>query len=227
MTLKLLVADDSVTIQKMVRLAFGAEDAEVEAVTSGEAALEALRRFRPDIVLADALMPGIGGYELCARIREEPEFSRLPVILLSGTFEPFDPQEAERVGADGHLSKPFDTSELIDRVHSLAGAAAPAAGPGLAAVRGNLASARESFLGPGAILDLFGPDRPGRGGGGSGRAPGRADGRGGPACGRGGRRAPVTRRDSRGRLGSRARTGRGSPAARHRGARPRERSLLD
>jgi CheY-like chemotaxis protein len=164
MTLKLLVADDSVTIQKMVRLAFGAEDAEVEAVTSGEAALEALRRFRPDIVMADALMPGIGGYELCARIREEPEFSRLPVILLSGTFEPFDPQEAERVGADGHLSKPFDTSELIDRVHSLAGAAAPAAGPGLAAVRGNLASARESFLGPGAILDLFGPDRPGRGG---------------------------------------------------------------
>lgn len=158
MTLKLLVADDSVTIQKMVRLAFGAEDAEVEAVTSGEAALEALRRFRPDIVMADALMPGIGGYELCARIREEPEFSRLPVILLSGTFEPFDPQEAERVGADGHLSKPFDTSELIDRVHSLAGAAAPAA------VRGNLASARESFLGPGAILDLFGPDRPGRGG---------------------------------------------------------------
>jgi CheY-like chemotaxis protein len=163
MTLKLLVADDSVTIQKMVRLAFGAEDAEVEAVTSGEAALEALRRFRPDIVLADALMPGIGGYELCARIREEPEFSRLPVILLSGTFEPFDPQEAERVGADGHLSKPFDTSELIDRVHSLAGAAAPAAGPGLAAVRGNLASARESFLGPDAILDLFGPKRPGRG----------------------------------------------------------------
>jgi CheY-like chemotaxis protein len=164
MTLKLLVADDSVTIQKMVRLAFGAEDAEVEAVTSGEAALEALRRFRPDIVLADALMPGIGGYELCARIREEPEFSRLPVILLSGTFEPFDPQEAERVGADGHLSKPFDTSELIDRVHSLAGAAAPAAGPGLAAVRGNLASARESFLGPGAILDLLGRFGPGGGG---------------------------------------------------------------
>ncbi|NLV30813.1 MAG: response regulator [Acidobacteria bacterium] len=156
MTLKLLVADDSVTMQKMVRLAFGAEDAEVEAVASGEAALEALRRFRPDIVLADALMPGIGGYELCARIREEPEFGRIPVILLSGAFEPFDPQEAERVGADGHLSKPFDTSELIDRVHSLAGAEAPAAGPGLA-------SARESFLGPGAILDLFGPDRPGRG----------------------------------------------------------------
>ncbi|MBN2339163.1 MAG: response regulator, partial [Acidobacteria bacterium] len=128
MTLRLLVADDSVTIQKMVRLAFGAEDAEVEAVSSGEAALEALRRFRPDIVLADALMPGIGGYELCERIREEPEFSRLPVILLSGTFEPFDPQEAERVGADGHLCKPFDTSELIDRVHSLAGAAAPSSG---------------------------------------------------------------------------------------------------
>lgn len=162
MTLKLLVADDSVTIQKMVRLAFGAEDAEVEAVTSGEAALEALRRFRPDIVMADALMPGIGGYELCARIREEPEFSRLPVILLSGTFEPFDPQEAERVGADGHLSKPFDTSELIDRVHSLAGAAAPAPGPAVAEVRGSLA-ARESFLGPDAILDLFGPKRPGRG----------------------------------------------------------------
>ena len=167
MTLKLLVADDSVTIHKMVRLAFDGEDAVVEAVTSGEAALEALLRVRPDIVLADAVMPGLGGYALCERIREHPEFGPLPVLLLCGTFEPFDPEEARRVRADGHLSKPFDTSELIDRVHALVGLAAPEAAP--AAATG--ARVRDSFLGPGAILDLFGPGRPG-GGAETARGPG-------------------------------------------------------
>ncbi|MDI9613876.1 MAG: response regulator [Acidobacteriota bacterium] len=159
MTLRLLVADDSVTIHTMVRLAFDGEDAVVEAVTSGEAALEALGRVRPDIVLADAIMPGLDGYALCGRIREHPEFGSLPVLLLCGTFEPFDPEEAQRVRADGHLSKPFDPSELIDRVHALVGRAAPTAAP----PDGTGARVRESFLGPGAILDLFGPGQPCRG----------------------------------------------------------------
>jgi DNA-binding response OmpR family regulator len=117
MTIRILLADDSVTMQKIVGLAFGDEDVEIAAVSSGEAALESVRTFRPDIVLADVFMPGCSGYEVCAHIKENSEHT--PVILLVGTFEPFDEIEASRVKSDGYITKPFDTSELIHMVHSL------------------------------------------------------------------------------------------------------------
>jgi CheY-like chemotaxis protein len=121
MTLKLLVADDSVTIQKIIGLAFSLEDAVVESVSSGDAAMNAVHTFRPDVVLADVFMPGYSGYEVCERIKTDPELSNTPVVLLVGTFEPFDESEASRVGCDAHLTKPFDTSEMIETVRSLAG----------------------------------------------------------------------------------------------------------
>ncbi len=121
MTVKLLVADDSATIQKIIRLAFSLEDAVVETVSNGDAAMDAVRAFRPDIVLADVFMPGHNGYEVCERIKQDPELSNTPVMLLVGTFEPFDESEAVRVGCDAHLTKPFDTSEMIESVRSLVG----------------------------------------------------------------------------------------------------------
>ncbi|MBN1566765.1 MAG: response regulator [Acidobacteria bacterium] len=120
MTLKLLVADDSATIQKIVALAFSSEDAVVECISNGDTALESIRSFKPDVVLADVFMPGCSGYEICARIKEDEELAHIPVVLLSGTFEPFDEMEAFRIKSDGHLTKPFDTSELIETVLSLA-----------------------------------------------------------------------------------------------------------
>lgn len=121
MTLKLLIADDSATIQKIVALAFSGEDAVVKCVSNGDAALESIQAFKPDVVLADIFMPGCSGYEICARIKEDAGLAHTPVVLLSGAFEPFDEIEASRIKCDGHLIKPFDTSELIDTVLSLAG----------------------------------------------------------------------------------------------------------
>jgi CheY-like chemotaxis protein len=118
MTLKLLVADDSATIQKMVSLAFGGDDVVIEAVSDGNSALQSLKSFNPDIVLADVFMPGCSGYEVCERMKEDPEFNHIPVILLVGTFEPFDELEAARVRCNGYLVKPFDTSELIQTVQA-------------------------------------------------------------------------------------------------------------
>jgi CheY-like chemotaxis protein len=121
MTIKILVADDSITMQKIVSLAFNDQDVEIESVSDGEAALDSAHIFEPDIVLADVIMPGYSGYEVCARIKEDPELEHIPVVLLVGTFEPFDELEASRVKCDGHIMKPFDTAELIQMVHSLVG----------------------------------------------------------------------------------------------------------
>jgi CheY-like chemotaxis protein len=171
MTLKLFIADDSVTIQKIVGLAFSSEDAIVQSVSSGDSALDEVRAFKPDVVLADVFMPGCNGYEVCARIKEDPELKNTPVILLVGTFEPFDESEASRVQCDGYLTKPFDTTELIQTVHkllkkneSLPNSAQAArtedesAGRPFGARNLVSAGAWTSFLGSDRVLDLFEPE---------------------------------------------------------------------
>lgn len=119
MTLRLLVADDNAATRKMVQLAFAGEDAVIEAVSSGDAALGVLEEFRPDVVLADVSMPGYSGYELCERIRQHALFADIPVIILNGAFDPHDEDLFTLVGASGWLTKPFDPSEMIDLVEKL------------------------------------------------------------------------------------------------------------
>ena len=119
MTIKLLVADDSLTIQKVISLAFSDEDVAIEMVSNVYAAVNSARVFMPDIVLADVSVPGGGGYEVCERIKKDPELADIPVIVTVGAFESFDEEEASRVKCNGQLSKPFDTTELIAMVHSL------------------------------------------------------------------------------------------------------------
>ena len=119
MTLRLLIADDNVSTQKMVRLAFAGEDAVVESVLSGDAAIKSLKRFQPNVVLADVVMPGCSGYEVCEFVRHDPGLASIPVILISGAFDPFDEDAAARVGASGHLTKPFNPSEMIAMVEKL------------------------------------------------------------------------------------------------------------
>ncbi len=117
---KLLLADDSVTIQKVVDLTFADEGVEVIAVGNGTEAIERLEEIAPDVVLADIFMPGKSGYEVCEYIKGNEKLHRIPVMLLVGSFEPFDEAEARRVGADDILTKPFQSiRRLIDRVGGL------------------------------------------------------------------------------------------------------------
>ena len=177
MTKKLLVADDSVTIQKVVELAFADEDVVIEAVGRGDEALERARQTKPDVILADVFMPGLNGYAVCESVKTDPELRHIPVVLLVGSFEPLDREEAERVKSDYCLTKPFDTNELVQTVRSLTGQAPaervqaqfaePAgnlqvAGGGAAICPLTTERSRESFLGADAILDVFGPLVPGR-----------------------------------------------------------------
>ena len=130
---RLLLADDSVTIQRVVELTFSGEDIEVVTVSDGEAAMAQLSADPPDIVLADIAMPKKNGYEVAAFMKEHPTLSQVPVLLLAGAFEPVDEERAKRVKCDGVLVKPFETHELIMRVRELIDSARPAEEPAPAA----------------------------------------------------------------------------------------------
>jgi CheY-like chemotaxis protein len=114
---QILLADDSVTIGKIVQLTFAHEDAVVTAVKSGDEALANARASRPDIVLVDAAMPGKTGYEVCAELRSAG--IDVPVLILTGNFSPYDEAKGKGAGADGNVVKPFETQALIDRVNQL------------------------------------------------------------------------------------------------------------
>ena len=118
MTRKMLLADDSITIQKVVELVLAEEGFEIKAVNNGEEALAAIETFKPDVVLADIEMPKMNGYQLCEKLKAHPLTKNVPVILLSGAFEPLDEELARNVKADSFVIKPFESQELISKINA-------------------------------------------------------------------------------------------------------------
>jgi CheY-like chemotaxis protein len=134
----LLLADDSITIQKVVGITFANEDYKVTSVDNGDDAVAKAREIRPDVILADVVMPRKNGYEVCEAVKADPNLKNTPVLLLAGTFEAFDEARARQARADGHIAKPFESQALINKVKELVEgkgavpAAAPAARPAAA-----------------------------------------------------------------------------------------------
>ena len=124
---KLLLADDSVTIQRVIELTFADEDVQVIAVGDGKQAINRAQQDPPDIILADVGMPERDGYEVAAFVKQSPELKHIPVLLLTGAFEPIDEGRARAAGCDGVLVKPFEPQLVINRVKDLiSGRRAPA-----------------------------------------------------------------------------------------------------
>ena len=122
---KILLVDDSVTVQKIITLTFSDEGVDVVTVDSGDEAISRLAYLRPALVMADVSIPGRNGYDVCAFIKGNPELKNIPVVLLVPGFETYDAERARRVGADYHLTKPFQSiRSLITTVKSLMGVAA-------------------------------------------------------------------------------------------------------
>jgi CheY-like chemotaxis protein len=113
MDYKILLADDSVTVQKIITLTFSDERVEVIAVNNGDEAIDRLRRLRPALVMADISITGRNGYEICEFVKTHPEMEGTPVILLVPALEPFDEERARRIGADYCLTKPFQSIRLL------------------------------------------------------------------------------------------------------------------
>lgn len=108
-----MLADDSVTAQNMGRKILADAGYEVITVNNGSAALKKIAETKPDLIVLDVYMPGYSGLEVCQRLKEVSETARIPVLLTVGKLEPFKPEEAKRVKAEGFIVKPFEASELL------------------------------------------------------------------------------------------------------------------
>ena len=132
---QILLVEDSVTMQKVVQIAFAKEDYQIVAVSSADEALARLKESRPDVLIIDAGLTGKNGYDLTASARAEANGKDVPVLLLTSNFNPYDEARGQRASVNANLVKPFDTQSVIDKVNALvkggpvAAAAAPAPTP--------------------------------------------------------------------------------------------------
>ncbi len=115
----ILLADDSLTIQKVVELTFADTEYEVVTTSSGDELLEKLPSVQPDVIICDVIMPGTDGYSVCQAIKSDASTLHIPVILLTGTFEPFDKERALAAGCDEIITKPFEARNLVATVEKL------------------------------------------------------------------------------------------------------------
>jgi len=122
---KLLIADGSPTMQRVIELTFAGEQMQIVSAADGEQAIALLPIARPDIVIADHALAGRSGYEIAAFVRDHPELSHVPVLLMAGAFEPVDRERASAAGAAGEIAKPFEPRQLVARVRELLTRPAP------------------------------------------------------------------------------------------------------
>src|SRR3954469_13305044 len=146
MAKRILIADDSVTIQKAFAMTFaGADDVTVSGARSADEGLALAQRTHPDLIIADGVMPGRSGYDLCASIKGDPALKSVPVLILASSQQPYDDARGQKAGADGQLTKPWDTTAMMDKVRDLLGrgtgaAAGAPAPPPAASVPGRAAA---------------------------------------------------------------------------------------
>ena len=117
--LEVLIAEDSPTQAAHLKNLLEGQDFDVVSTRDGKEALEALRRRKPSLVIADILMPVMDGYELCRRIRADSSLADLPLILLTALSDPGDVFKGLECGADNFLTKPYDPANLVARIEFL------------------------------------------------------------------------------------------------------------
>ncbi|HRU38303.1 MAG TPA: response regulator [Candidatus Goldiibacteriota bacterium] len=117
---KIMVVDDEPDIVKIVKISLELANYEAIEANSGEECLDKLEKgARPALILLDIMMPGLSGYETCEKIRKNPEYSGIKVVMLTAKGQKGDAEEGLRVGADDYIIKPFDPYELIEQVREI------------------------------------------------------------------------------------------------------------
>ncbi|MCC6294306.1 MAG: response regulator [Bryobacterales bacterium] len=120
---RILLADDSPHAQRMGERILREEGFELLTAVDGAGAFHQLTSGAPDVVLADAYLPGISGFELCRAVKQDASLKHTRVVLTAGMLEPFDEEEARRAGCDGILKKPFEASAVVEMIRPMVEAA--------------------------------------------------------------------------------------------------------
>jgi DNA-binding response OmpR family regulator len=126
MAKKVLIVDDEPNIVTSLEYLMAKAGYEFEAARDGDAALAAMERFRPDLVLLDVMMPRLSGYEVCQEMRRRPELARIKIVMLSAKGREAEVNKGLSLGADAYVTKPFSNRELMTCVASLLGEEPPA-----------------------------------------------------------------------------------------------------
>jgi DNA-binding response OmpR family regulator len=120
---RVLVADDDPVILRLIEVNLGLEGFEVETANRGEDVLGKAKDVAPDVILLDVMMPGMSGWEVARRLRDDGETSRIPVVFLSARTQEEDRLKGEELGVAAYVSKPFDPVDLVETIRRLAGRA--------------------------------------------------------------------------------------------------------
>jgi DNA-binding response OmpR family regulator len=121
MAKKILIADDEPNIVVSLEFLMRQKGYEVKTVGNGEDALRSIAEFAPDLVLLDVMMPRLSGYEVCQKMRENPAWAGIRIVMLSAKGRDIEVSKGMAVGADAYVTKPFSTSDLIAQVGALLG----------------------------------------------------------------------------------------------------------
>ncbi|HSQ78514.1 MAG TPA: response regulator, partial [Nitrospirota bacterium] len=148
MPIKILLADKSITIQKVVEMLFSGKEYEVLCVSDGETAFSEAQRIMPDVVLADIDLPRIDGYSFAARLKQETALARTPVILMMSRDDIFDANRASQASVVDHIAKPFESQELIGKVRKAVSATSPRPAEPTAAARPSAAQPQRPTAAP-------------------------------------------------------------------------------
>jgi DNA-binding response OmpR family regulator len=119
MTTKVLLVDDDLALSRVTRVALEKEGYAVRHAPGAEEAMAELRRDVPDVILLDVRMPGMNGFDLCRRVREEPDWAGVPVVFLTSKGQESDKILGLELGGDDYVTKPFSVGELLARVRAV------------------------------------------------------------------------------------------------------------
>jgi DNA-binding response OmpR family regulator len=113
---RILIADDEPNIVLALELLMRREGYEIRTVGDGEAAVEAARQFRPDLILLDVMMPRMDGYEVCQRLRADPALKGVSIVMLTAKGREVEREKGMALGADLYITKPFSTRDVVRKV---------------------------------------------------------------------------------------------------------------
>jgi DNA-binding response OmpR family regulator len=121
MAKRILIADDEPNIVVSLEFLMKQRGYDIRVVSNGAEALEAVGEFRPDLILLDVMMPRVSGYDVCQKVRENPEWQGIKIIMLSAKGRDVEVTKGIAIGADAYVTKPFSTRELIAKVGEMLG----------------------------------------------------------------------------------------------------------